>query len=214
MLFLILLIIVLYFVNKSNFTEYSPEDSEYVKPLVYENVVTPGEAEYILEKANDQFEDSKVLSGVSIDIRKSKTAWLYPSDPVIKSIIQRVCDLGNYPIENAEALQVVKYEPGGYYNEHHDSCCDPYDECVEFVKNGGQRVLTMLIYLNDSFTGGETSFPKLNLKLKAPKYGGILFYPLEKHGNRCHPHAIHKGMPIESGVKYVCNVWIRESKLR
>jgi prolyl 4-hydroxylase len=70
----------------------------------------------------------------------------------------------------------------------------------------------MLIYLNDSFEGGETEFPNLKMKLKAPKYGAIMFRPLEKDGNRCHPLALHKGTEITSGEKYICNVWIREGK--
>lgn len=28
---------------------------------------------------------------------------------------KRICDAYNYPIENAEPLQVVKYEPGGFF---------------------------------------------------------------------------------------------------
>ena len=39
-----------------------------------------------------------------------------------------------------------------------------------------------------------------------------MFRPLEEDSNKCHPLALHKGTPVESGVKYVCNIWIREGK--
>jgi len=31
---------------------------------------------------------------------------------------------------------------------------------------------------------------------------------------RCHPKALHAGLPIKSGTKYVCNIWVRETKFR
>ena len=113
--------------------------------------------------------------------------------------------------ENAEKMQVVKYDPNGYYNEHYDASCDDRPECVEFEKNGGQRVVTMILYLNDEYEGGSTHFPRLNVEYKPPKKTGILFYSLEKNGNKCHPLSIHSGTPVISGQKYIANIWLRES---
>ena len=117
------------------------------------------------------------------------------------------------PFENAEDLQVVKYRPSGFYNEHHDSCCEKVKGCEEFVKRGGQRIVTMIIYLNDtnSFEGGATKFPILNKEIKPSKSSGILFYPMEKGGNKCHPKALHAGTSVINGEKYIANVWLRES---
>jgi prolyl 4-hydroxylase len=124
----------------------------------------------------------------------------------------RIANIVNLPLENAESLQVVKYEPNGYYKHHHDSCCDNNNSCIEFTKNGGQRIKTVLIYLNDNFIEGSTDFPVLNKKIKAPKYGAVVFNPLAKDSNKCHPKALHSGLPVESGNKYVANLWFRENK--
>lgn len=217
-LILIIVLLIFYF-NKSKFNEnkfknngFAPDTADYIKPKVYPDFITLEENEHILSKAKDQFAESHIMGGFNTSIRKSKTAWLYKTDPIIYNILKRVTDLIDDNIENAEALQVVEYEAGGYYNEHHDSCCDDAEVCTTFVEKSGQRTATMLIYLNDNFEGGETEFLNLNLKLKAPKNGGILFRPLETGGNRCHPLALHKGCPILSGKKYICNVWIREAK--
>jgi len=210
---LICIIFLLTIKSTSRFTNkgYANINDRYTKPIVKPNIITPTEAQNILEKASKSFEDSKILSGTDTNIRKSQTTWIYPSDNIhVYNIINRICKEYNYPFENAEPLQVVKYEPGGFYNDHHDSCCDDNPKCDEFIQKSGQRVLTVLIYLNDNFTDGGTQFTELNEIIKPNKYSGIIFRPLADDSSQCHPLALHKGMPVTSGVKYVCNIWIRE----
>ncbi len=189
---------------------YSDEKDAYILPKVHSDFITDEEREYILEKANGSFEDSVIISGKDDNVRKSKTFWISREDPVAKSIIKRVCDLTGVSHKNAEKLQVVQYQPNGYYREHHDAACDPGKESYEFEQNGGQRKVTMLLYLSDGFEGGSTRFPNLDLELKPEKNSGILFYPLQRDGDKCHPNALHAGMPVTSGEKYIANVWLRE----
>jgi prolyl 4-hydroxylase len=216
---LLLLVSLIYFKNRfSSFTvdghtvSYAPDDAEYIEPEIYPNIISPEEGEYILEKAIPQFSDSVILSGSSDSIRKSKTAWLYKDDPVVHQIYERLAHKFHFDIDNAEALQVVKYEPKGFYVQHHDSCCDDNQSCIDFSRTSGQRILTILIYLNDDFTGGTTEFPILGKHFKAPKYGALVFHPLAKDSNQCHRKALHKGVEVESGTKYICNIWVREHK--
>jgi len=216
-LLLILLLILFLFKKKYSFFEnkgYSTIEAEYILPQIYNNLITAQESEYIIKTASDNFVESTILSGNDTNIRKSKTTWLYKTDPIIYDIMMRICNITGKNLDNAEPLQVVKYDPGGFYKEHHDACCDDSEVCKTFVENGGQRNLTVLIYLNDSFTGGATRFPKLNKDYKPPKYAALIFRPLEENGNRCHPLALHQGLPIESGVKYICNLWFREGKYK
>ena len=194
---------------------YAEDSAEYVMPVEHANFITDKEREYIMKTAAPKFEDSETVEGKDTTIRKSQTAWLDKDDPIIQKIIQRVCDITGHPFKNAESMQVVKYGKNGFYNPHHDSCCDQAEACMKFErKDGGQRVITMLIYLTDDFEGGTTKFPNLDKEFKPPKNGAILFHPLEKNGKRCHPYALHGGMPVTKGEKYVCNVWIRERPFR
>ena len=185
-------------------------DDDYILPVMHPDFVSPDEAIYILQKAGPEFSESKVVTGNDVSIRKSKTAWLPNTDPVVSTIIRRVCAMTNIPFENSEKMQVVQYEADEYYNEHHDSCCDDRIECVEFEKNGGQRKVTMLIYLSDDFEGGSTRFINLDQDYKPPKFSGLLFHSLQKDGNKGHPLALHAGLPVKSGRKYIANVWLRE----
>lgn len=212
---IILLIIIMLFLTYRRKVFYKGRgycniDAKYIKPVFHENFISEQERNYILNKSNPLFKESKLVSGFSENIRKSQTAWLDRDDPVIQSIIMRVCKMTNMPFSNAEKMQVVKYEPNGFYKEHYDASCDDRKECVEFELNGGQRVLTMIIYLNDDFTGGKTHFPKLDQTYEPKKDGGLLFYSLQSDGNQCHPLSLHAGLPLESGNKYIANIWLRE----
>jgi prolyl 4-hydroxylase len=191
---------------------YSTIESDYTKPVLYPNFITPLENRYIMEMATPMFADSLLVSGTMDNVRKSQTAWLSRDDPVISKIIERVCGLTKIPFINAEKMQVVKYDKNGFYNPHYDASCDDRPECVEFEKNGGQRVITMLMYLNDDFEGGETDFPNLKTKYKPQQNAGLLFYSLEKNGNLCHPLSLHAGTPVLSGNKYIANIWLRETE--
>ena len=158
----------------------------------------------------NRFKDSDIVGGNNTEVRKSKTAWLKKTDTVIKNIMIRICELTNSPYENVEHLQVVKYEPNEYYNEHYDTVTNNTEASNNFLKQGGHRIITMLIYLNDEFTEGETRFITLEQNIKPQKYGGILFYTLDKNFKKCHPKSLHEDLPIKTGNKYIAKVWIRE----
>jgi prolyl 4-hydroxylase len=194
----------------SHMNQLADINDEYILPSIYENIITADEAKYIINKSSDYFKDSVIVSGYYSNIRKSKSAWLNKLDPIVNNIILRVCKITNSPFENAEHLQVVKYDPNGYYNQHYDSVSNNTVEAQQFLKEGGHRIITMLIYLNDEFTEGATRFITLDQDIKPPKYSGILFYTLDKNLKKCHPKALHAGLPIKTGNKYIANVWIRQ----
>jgi prolyl 4-hydroxylase len=195
---------------------FSDKDAPWTPPRIIHSFLTPRERDYILKFAEPKFEESKVVTGSDTAVRKSQTAWIERDDPVVQKIIERACRLSNMPFENAEKMQVVKYEPSGYYNAHYDASCDDTPESVEFEKNGGQRLVTVLCYLNDDFEGGATQFPNLQKDYKVPVDGALVFYSLQtqESGNKCHPLSLHAGMPVTKGKKYICNIWIREQTYR
>jgi prolyl 4-hydroxylase len=212
--FVIIVLLVVLFDARTTKTGYASDDDDYIEPSVHENVITEEEQQYILKTAEPMFTRSSVVGADKpSDARTSETAWIHKDDAIVGPMMQRICDQFGVPLDNAESLQIVKYKPGTYYREHHDSCCDDNDTCKNFAGSAGQRIRTILLYLNDDFTGGETSFPTLDKKLKAPPRGALVFHPMAKHHpEACHPKALHAGLPVESGEKYICNIWIREKK--
>ena len=203
-----------FFRNSKYFAEYN---EEYVEPEIIQDLLTNDQIEYIIEKSNSRFENSTVVAGKGVALNKnardSETAWLSKNDPMVRVIMEKVCRITNKSIDNCEDLQVVRYKTGGYYKEHHDACCDETELCDNFRKEGGgQRVRTCVIYLTQDFEGGETNFPVLNMKARPFKGSGVLFHPMTKDETKCHPKALHAGMPVINGLKMIANVWIREGK--
>lgn len=193
---------------------YADDNDEYNYPFILNNLLAPDYLEKIKEKSLNSLIDSMVVSGKIDSIRNSKQTWINKNDPLVKPIFEHLSKFFNIPFENAEDLQIVRYLPNQYYKDHHDSCCDKVNECNDFVKRGGQRILTVLIYLNDNFKGGETNFTNLNIKYKAKPGDAIVFYPLNKQGKYCHPKALHAGLPVTQGEKWIANVWFREREFK
>jgi prolyl 4-hydroxylase len=186
-------------------------ESVWERPQMIHGILTPDECAYIINKAHDSFTRSTVVGVEGADeSRTSETAWITKDDPVARKVLEKACALTGKPMEHTEDLQIVRYKPGTYYREHHDACCEDTEACSLFENKGGQRVGTLLVYLNDEFTDGETHFPALDLKMKAPPGSAIFFRPLGTE-DKCHPKALHAGLPISSGTKYVCNAWVRET---
>lgn len=78
------------------------------------------------------------------------------STPTIRRIEERISRLTMTQAGQGEGLQILRYEPGEKYDSHHDYFShDAADD------QGGNRLLTGLMYLSDVEEGGETVFPKV-----------------------------------------------------
>jgi prolyl 4-hydroxylase len=211
-----LLALVLMWPKKHEPRGFAGEKSAWQEPFIVDSVISRAECKRLIDISEPKFSRSELVGIPGGDsTRTSETAWVSKNDPIARKILKRACEITGKQMCNCEDLQVVKYTPGTYYKAHHDSCCDYSRACIDFENRGGQRIGTLLIYLNDDFTEGETHFPNFgDKKLKADPGSAIFFRPLGQDDARCHPLAIHAGLPVGSGVKYVCNAWIREGNFK
>ncbi|CAI5527851.1 unnamed protein product [Closterium sp. Naga37s-1] len=126
---------------------------------IYKNFLTHAECDHIIELARPKMERSTVLadngSSVVDDYRSSSGCFLdIAQDDVIRRIEDRLATWTFLPPENQESMQVLRYAVGQKYDAHHD-----YFEEDEKQQQGGHRYATVLMYLTDGFSGGETVFP-------------------------------------------------------
>ena len=97
-----------------------------------------------------------------------------------------------------EPTQLLHYSVGQQFKPHYDFF-DPVnlayrDDLARF----GQRIATFLIYLNDDYEGGETSFPKIGLNFHANAGDALFFANVTREGT---PDlmTLHAGLPPTSG---------------
>ena len=84
-----------------------------------------------------------------------------------------------------------------------------YEYTIWPAKYTGFRKKTCLIYLNEDFEGGETHFPKLNIKIQ-PRLGKAVVWNNTHEDNRVIEESLHAGLPVLSKSKWIMSIWIRE----
>jgi prolyl 4-hydroxylase len=121
----------------------------------------------------------------------------------------RIARLVNWPLENGEGLQLLHYLPGAEYKPHHDYFDPAKAGTPSIVVRGGQRVGTLVMYLNAPDKGGATTFPDVALEV-APIKGNAVFFSYD----RPHPitRTLHGGAPVIAGEKWVATKWLREGR--
>lgn len=126
---------------------------------------------------------------------------------VVSRVEARLARLLNWPVENGEGLQILCYKPGAEYKPHYDYFDPGEAGTPNIVKRGGQRVATIVMYLNEPSRGGGTTFPDIGLEV-APQRGHAVFFSYD----RPHPatRTLHGGAPVIEGEKWVATKWLRE----
>lgn len=92
--------------------------------------------------------------------------------------------------------------------QHFDAFDISNEDGRRFASNGGQRVVTVLVYLNDCAQGGQTEFPAMNLQVTPRKGTALVFFPATVDGY-LDKMALHAALPAID-TKYVSQVWIRQ----
>jgi hypothetical protein len=128
------------------------------------------------------------MSSNSLGSRTEKNAELYDMhEEIFKAVKTCVDDYGRYwgvGICSYEAFNFVKYDgPGTHFKIHADH--GPTYVCT----------ISVLVYLNDEFEGGETYFPRMDGLSIKPKAGDIAVFP----STYIYEHA---SQDMISGVKY------------
>ena len=82
---------------------------------------------------------------------------------------------------------------------------------------GGQRVATLIMYLNTVEEGGETVFPEANIKVQPIKGNAVLFYyncTPEGKERKEDPLTLHSGYPVTKGDKWIITKWLRQKPMQ
>jgi prolyl 4-hydroxylase len=167
--------------------------------------LTPAECRHLMHSAEDLLTPALVIdprSGQRIlnPIRTSDTASIGPlrEDLAIRAINCRIASMSESSIFAGEALTILRYRFNQQFRLHSDS--------LPYSKN--QRTKTVIIYLNDNFSGGETVFPNIDISI-IPKAGDAIMFSNIHSNGRINKDSDHAGLPVLKGSKWIATRWIR-----
>lgn len=128
---------------------------------------------------------------------------------LIERIEKRLARLLDWPIENGEGLQVLRYGPGAQYKPHYDYFDPQEPGTPTILRRGGQRVATIVMYLNEPEAGGATTFPDVQFEC-APVRGNAVFFNYSRPDPSS--RSLHAGAPVLRGEKWIATKWLREGR--
>jgi prolyl 4-hydroxylase len=172
----------------------------------FPGLFSEAECQYLGEAAEPLYEPAVTVEEYTgrefrTPIRTSDTA-VFPwvgENPAIHALNRRIAAASRTDATQGEPLQILRYRQGQEYKPH-------IDAIPGLVP---QRIFTMLVYLNDGFEGGETTFLKIGLTIAPRRGDGLLFHNVGADG-KPDQDLLHAGLPVRRGVKRLASRWIRE----
>jgi predicted 2-oxoglutarate/Fe(II)-dependent dioxygenase YbiX len=157
------------------------------------------------EKAKIKSEEDGVIKGLE-QVRTNSTLSLKKSSQFNESLkniddkfnsitkeclssYRKIFDI-NEPFYYTEHNNLLKYTDSQYFRSHYDG------------DTGSKRSISLILYLNDEYDGGEIEFVNFDIKIK-PSAGSLFIFP----SNYAYRHIAH---PIKSGTKYAIVTWIHD----
>lgn len=183
--------------------------------LVFGGLLTAAECDALVELARPRLLRSETVDtatgGSEVNAARTSDGMFFARGEtgLIARIERRIAALLRWPVERGEGLQVLRYRPGAEYRPHHDYFDPGQPGTAAVLARGGQRLATLVMYLDTPAGGGATSFPDIGLEV-APVKGHAVFFSYDR------PHAstrtLHGGAPVLAGEKWVATKWLRERR--
>lgn len=188
-------------------------DQPYVRR--FNMLLTVEECEYVIGLASRILAPASVIDGAAgqgrqSDLRTNSVAVFWPmhQDIVLHAIDLRLSKAAGLQIMNGEMMNILMYKPGEEYRAHFDFFAPE----IAAADRSGQRIRTLLVYLNAGYGGGETQFVNANMKLKGEPGDAVLFHNCDAATGAPDRTTLHAGLPVTSGQKWLLSKWYREKR--
>jgi prolyl 4-hydroxylase len=185
--------------------------------VLFGNFMSPEECDELIEASRLKLQRSTVVNAETgaYDVHPHRTSsgthFERGETELIRRLERRIGELIEYPVENGEPIQILHYLPGAEYKPHHDyfDAAQPGSEKV--MATGGQRVATLVMYLNDVEAGGSTVFPSIGLDV-LPRKGSAVYFAYTTDSGETDPRTLHGGSPVTAGEKWIATKWLRQRR--
>lgn len=184
---------------------------------IFDNVLSAEECDELIRISSLKLKRSTIVDAQTgqlhaIDARSSEgTYFLVNENPFVARLDRRISELLQWPVENGEGLQILHYGIGGEYQPHFDYFSPAEPGSQLHMAKGGQRVSTLIIYLNDVQAEGETVFPAIGLRV-VPRKGSAVYFEYCNAQGQVDDKTLHAGTPVAAGEKWIATKWMREGR--
>lgn len=182
---------------------------------VFSNLLSAAECTALMEAAAPRLIRSRTVDtrtgGEELNHDRTSHGMFYTrgETAIVSRVEARIARLLNWPVQNGEGLQVLRYRPGAEYKPHYDYFDPGEPGTPKILQRGGQRVGSLIMYLQEPEEGGATVFPDIGLRVQPLRGSAVFFsYP------RAHPVSLtlHGGEPVTAGEKWIATKWLREKE--
>jgi prolyl 4-hydroxylase len=185
--------------------------------VTLEHVLSDAECEQLVYMARPRLRRSTVIdapTGADLAVEHRSSDGMFfrlRENPFIARLDERLAAIMNGPTENGEGLQVLRYGPGGQYPPHFDFLDPATAGGAQSIARSGQRIGTLIVYLNDVIAGGETVFPEAGLSV-VPRRGNGLYFEYTNSRMQLDLRSAHGGAPVIQGEKWIVTKWMRSHR--
>lgn len=186
--------------------------SDRVELYTAEGFLLPEECEELIGIIKRRLRPSTISHDGSAEasFRTSRTCDLVGGEPAVHALDEKICGAMGLDPAMAEPSQGQYYEITQEFKPHTD-----YFEAYELERNStpalGQRTWTLMIYLNDVESGGETAFVNLGLVIP-PKQGSTVLWNNLRADGTPNYDTLHHGMQVKAGYKAIITKWFRRPR--
>ncbi len=183
--------------------------------VVFGNLLSPEECDAIIDSAWPRMARSETVAeaseGSEVNAARTSRGMFFErgETEVVARLERRIARLLDWPLENGEGLQVLHYQPGAEYQPHYDYFDSKHASTPTILKRGGQRLSTLVMYLNTPKRGGATTFPDVKMAV-APVRGNAVFFSYAQPDPTS--LSLHGGAPVLEGEKWVATKWLRQGR--
>jgi prolyl 4-hydroxylase len=185
--------------------------------VVFANLLSDAECDELIEASRPKLARSETVNRASggTELNEARTSegtyFFHDASPLLEKINRRIAQVTRWPLAHGEPLQILHYGVGAEYQPHYDYFSPEDAGTPTLLLHGGQRVATLITYLNTVDAGGATVFPDIGLEVAAIRGHAVFFaYDRPQPVSR----TLHGGTPVTAGEKWIATRWMRESVYR
>jgi prolyl 4-hydroxylase len=184
---------------------------------IFGNLLSAAECEALVEAARPRLLRSRTVDtqtgGDTLNRDRTSDGMFFTraENATVQRIEARAAKLLRWPVANFEGLQVLRYRRGAQYRPHYDYF-DPAEPATPaLLARGGQRVATLIMYLQQPKGGGATIFPDASISVPPLRGSAVFFSYAEANPDSL---SLHGGEPVEAGEKWIATLWLRQQPFR